>query len=297
MGAEHPPKRSYAQTGADIAPDKPPRRGSGKFSDQAKGEVEVDGSLQQPVTDAESTVDGLSQRGCRELKGVKTDAGGCSKRPCLNERWSLDVRDFDHTQRKVPPHKRTHTSGIRELSARNNSGSPSTCNAIDPSSCIIDPKDSLADWPENKPSRTLPLSPPPSRPSFTQLATDGQQGMKVLFLIDHATKGDAIHHNISAYIHRHSSEMKLLMRKYQKDRSHLQSRFFGKARIICAQLTSGYQFWELEREESNKVDDSSTLARNAQRRTWVLCTATSPQRSIFRMYLRPERQMRRPSRI
>lgn len=75
--------------------------------------------------------------------------------------------------------------------------------------------------------------------------------MKALFLIAHATKGDEIHHNISAYIHSDSSETKLLMAKYQQDRSYLQSRYFSKARIICAQLTSWLEFGEMEGKGSN----------------------------------------------
>ena len=50
--------------------------------------------------------------------------------------------------------------------------------------------------------------------------------MKVLFLIDHATKSDAIHHAIGAYVHPDSSEMVLPMRKYLSDRSSFQSHFF-----------------------------------------------------------------------
>lgn len=40
--------------------------------------------------------------------------------------------------------------------------------------------------------------------------TGGQQGINVLFFIDHATKGDAFHHAIQTFVHEDSSEMKLL---------------------------------------------------------------------------------------
>ena len=70
----------------------------------------------------------------------------------------------------------------------------------------------------------------------------------MLFLIDYATKGDAIHHNISAHVHSDSSEMVLLMRKYLSDRSSFQNQFFAKARTLCAQLTSRFEFQGIDRK-------------------------------------------------
>ncbi|KAF6232613.1 hypothetical protein HO173_009281 [Letharia columbiana] len=94
------------------------------------------------------------------------------------------------------------------------------------------------------------LSSPP-RPAFDQRTTDSQQGMKVLFLIDHATKGDALHHNISPLLIRSTSSPssssipKRLMSKYRSDRSSFQNHFFAKARLIRSQLTSRRDFLDL----------------------------------------------------
>lgn len=58
------------------------------------------------------------------------------------------------------------------------------------------------------------------------------------FLTDHATKGDAIHHAIGAFVHPDSSEMVLLVCNYLSECSSLQNHIFAKARRICAQFTS-----------------------------------------------------------
>lgn len=262
MRAGHSSKRSYDQNDADIDPLEPSQQYSESSPHQSETEIGVDG-FWQSAADAESEVDGYSQRalsGCRDHGEVKTDAGKSSKRPCLEGRYLLDC------------HKPSHSSATREPWPTNDSDSPFLSKAIHPSSphidaqCLQDPQAFLPRKSNHSSSTSLPpplpnrnhalepnpSSPPPSRPTFIQLSNDGQQGIKVLFLIDHATKGDAIHHNISAYIHSDSSQMKLLMAKYQHDRSYLQSRYFSKARIICAQLTSRPEFVTLAEKRGNR---------------------------------------------
>lgn len=259
LRTEHSSKRPYDQFDADLSSSCPQQSEMGVGLDE----------LWQSAADAESEVDGHSQRaliGCRDQGEAETDVTGSSRQLHPGERYFLDPRDFNYTQHEASPQKKAHISATRGFSTINNDASSLRPKVLHPTSCIINHKGSPAELPDITPSRALHLSfsngtqlvkpnpslPPSSRPTFTQLSTDGQQGMKVLFLIDHATKGDAIHHSISAYIHSDSSEMKLLVAKYQKDRSHLQSRYFAKARIICAQLTSRPKFVTLDEKGGNR---------------------------------------------
>ena len=182
------------------------------------------------------------------------------ERPCLEERPLLDVRGLKYTQRKLPLYAAIRSTQEPMLSGYSEDPAASKNPNLNYNpKRMLDHKSSLTSQRNNPPSKPVPqlllhsfhpFEPSPTRPTFNQLATDGQQGMKVLFVIDHATKGDAIHHNLKPFFPSPStsSELKLLMSKYRSDRSNFQNRYIAKARTICAQLTSRHEFIELDME-------------------------------------------------
>lgn len=286
MGAEQALKRSFDQIDAEID-----SRGSSQHSSKRPHEgteldFEVDKSCQQVTEGAHKLIEpeikirlSSLQATLRshDLVGVEAEVGKSSKRPRLDERRLPDPRGF-YMQRKNLPWGSTHTSTAQKTTSSDHDSSPSTSKAARPSGFkfdrrrLLDPKSFFARDPGRSPSKALPTShisstrsPKPSpaaspRPTFDQLAKDGQQGMKVLFLVDHATKGDAVHCKITTMVPEASSEMKLLMNKYRSDRSSFQNRFFAKARTFCAQLTSRHEFLELVDELKDTNTWASRLA-------------------------------------
>lgn len=268
MGVEQSSKRSHDQIDADIETGESLLQSSDNphihISTENKAEESTLVGQQPPhePTNSESEVAGSPKQatsGYRDQVESVSKVGTASKRPCLEERRHFDFRDY--LQRKVSPHAATHRSPTPESTLSKYSDGSSVSKAIHEPKLDSNPRRSL-----NKKSRLIsqqndspskssqhnlkPSESNPPRPVFNQLATDGQQGMKVLFLIDHATKGDAVHHNLKPFFTppSSSSEMKLLMSKLYSGRSHFQNQYFAKARTICAQLTSRRQFTELETE-------------------------------------------------
>ena len=276
MSAEQPLKRSNSNVDGVIEPSEPPQLPSERDHDRMERKSGLDGSspeaseIPDKVTDAKTKGSGPSQQALNRSHSpdeTETELCDFAKRPRLHDRHMLNWKDS--------PYKTTSASAAPSFHADSllifENFRPSFLD-IDPNR-LQDPKAIHAQQPTHPPpSRTLAPSPttnhsrpfnnPPlkpaapspfRRPSLNQLATDGQQALKVLFLIDHATKGDAIHHALSAHIHPSSLEMKHLMFKYRTTRSRLQNAFFAKARTICAQLTTRYEFLELH--EKGKGSD------------------------------------------
>lgn len=279
MGAEQNPTRSHDQIDADIAPYESLQNCSEEFHSRTDTENGVDEYLQQATKRAHEPVDATTEVGWSSQQAnrrsynqfeVESKVGGSSKRPRLDGRRLLDSHGFNYMQRKVSPYPATYPSQIGEPTSSYYSDGPSTSKAVHTPNLNYSPGRLLgskafpASQRNNPPTKSFSHSlldspspsklhnpSPPLRPTFNQLAIDGQQGMKVLFLIDHVTKGDAIHHNLNPFFPSSSpsSEMKLLMSKYRNDRSTFQNRYFAKARTICAQLTSRPEFVELETEQ------------------------------------------------
>ncbi|CAF9942122.1 hypothetical protein IMSHALPRED_003215 [Imshaugia aleurites] len=247
--------------------------------------IEVDESLKQstqmPLESDEAQIEvskssPQAAKRSRDQLEDEIEIGESSKRPRLDERALLNPCGFGYTRRN-----NAHTSATPERTpSKHNSGS-STFKTVRLSSSNFDRRQRLdpkvflpKHWgpsplkasPTPRKGSVSPFKPNPttsSGPNLDQLATDCQQGMKVLFFIDHATKGDAIHHNIRTFVTETSPEMKLLMSKYRNDRSRFQKLFFTKARIICAQLTSAHDFLELDPTRARRLayfDDRCTNA-------------------------------------
>ena len=278
MGAERSSKRSYSQIDAHIELDETSQHSSEASHDDDITEIEVyelsEQAAERPtgLTDAQSEVSKPPQQSSkRPHRGTEfeIEAGELSKRPCLEARRLVHPCSFTYAPPKHSLHRAKHTSSTRDPPSLNPGTGPSSCKTVRRPDAnfdqrrLLDPDSFVTRHHEYSPINTFPTpllhstrpSNPnpaaPSRPSFEQLAADGQQGMKVLFLIDHATKGDAVHFNISRFVHPASTEMKRLMSKYRSDRSNFQSRFFGKARTICAALTSRREFVEMEASKPN----------------------------------------------
>ena len=230
-----------------------------KFTPEATGK-------RHKFTDTETKVRAAFQQAigssyCQDETQTEREIDEFSQLNYLVESHWLDSCDVEHMEGKVLPYEIVHTSTVGELSQIKDHHSPSASKAKGLSDHYFDPNGPQSSQTFLSPSDPFPtlftnhnraprpnsFAPLSSRPSFNQLALDGQQGIKVLFFIDHATKGDAIHYNISAYIHSDSPEMKLLMTRYRVHRSRLQNKFFTKARTICAQLMSRHEFLEIER--------------------------------------------------
>lgn len=270
---------SYDQTDAHIELRETSQPSSETSSDESVIEIEVYEISPLPSERphgsiaAQTAAGGSSQQTTKRPQGpteVEIEVGESSKRPRLEEKRPIHPGSFTYKASKHSPQRATRASSIRSPSLLNYGCGPSACRAVRPSNSsfdrgrLLDPRGFLTRQQENLPSNALPTSlqnsirrsnpnfAAPSRPSFAQLAADGQQGMKVLFFIDHATKGDAIHYNIRRFVNETSLEMKHLMSKYRSDRSSFQNRFFSKARAICAQLTSRHVF-EMEALESNRA--------------------------------------------
>lgn len=283
MGVEQRSKRSYDQIDANIETGESSHHPPERSHHQNDHEVESDESLQQPTarsrdqpTNAETEPCRSSPRAIyesRDQAGIETEVGESSKRPCFDGTRLLDRGDFNYMQRNDPPYRASPISSMQEPTSSNCASGISTSKPPHLPRLHYDRKRPLnrknflpkqRDHPPSKQSSpshptsshfpNAPNTAPPPRPTFNQLATDGQQGMKALFLINHATKGDAINHHIRAFVPSPSStEMRLLMSKYRSDRSTFQNRFFAKARPICAQLTSRREFLETEGAESNRA--------------------------------------------
>ena len=266
MRASHSLKRSYDQVDCEVESSESPYVLSEGCHENPDIKDEVEKSSPQATKrphrpiEAEADITGFSRAaisGSRDQSEVETEVDELSSSPHHNRGRPLDSNAFNLTQRG-----RSFSRRLDLLLPRGSSASKtlrrSRSNAV--------PKRLPDQQHKVSPSETLPtslttvnnshtpdaLNPSPSRPTFTQLATDGQQGMKVLFLVDHATKGDAIHHAIKAYVDERSPEMKLLMSRFLKERCKFQFLFFKKARNICAQLTSRSDFLELERAEVDR---------------------------------------------
>lgn len=271
MSAERSSKRSHDQIDADINPGESSQHHLNEYNSQTESDDEFDASAQLAMEEAQEPIETATEAGessqqaarrhCDPVE-VESEVGDSSKRPCLEERRVLDTRGFNYMQRQLSPYAAARPCSTQEpmLSRYGQRHNPMR---------MQDHKSSLASQWENLPSKSVPKSlpnnlspsgPNPPRPTFNQLATDGQQGMKVLFLIDHATKGDAIHHNLKPFFPSpsSSSELKLLMSKYRIDRSHFQTRYFAKARTICAQLTSRREFLELDTEMEGMVSSRTS---------------------------------------
>ncbi len=266
MRASHSLKRSYYQVDSEVDSGKSPYALSQGCHENPDIENEVEKSSPQAMKrshrpiEAEADISGSSRAaisGSRDQSEVETEVSQHLNSPHHNKGRRLESHAFNYTQRG--------NSSSRKLDLLVTRGSSASKTLRRPRSNAV-PKRLPDQQPKIPPSETLPTSlttingshkpdarsPPPSRPTFTQLANDGQQGMKVLFLVDHATKGDAIHHVIKAYVDERSPEMKLLMSRYLKERCKFQHLFFKKARNICVQLTSRNEFLELERAGVNK---------------------------------------------
>ena len=271
IGAERSSKRSHDHVDADIEPGVSSQHPPKEISGQIDSEDEMNTSLHLAIEATHEAIESTTEAGESPQQAtrrsyspdkVESEVGNSSKRPCLEERRLLDPRGFGCMQRTVSPYATTYPSPTRDFTSSNYGDSPSAPKAIYPPSLDYNPRIVLHPKPRRQkyaPSASIPSSllptfhpsgPNQTRPTFNQLATDGQQGMKVLFLIDHATKGDAIHHNLKPFFPSpsSSSELKLLMSKYRSDRSHFQNRYFAKARTICAHLTSRREFLELDTE-------------------------------------------------
>ena len=271
MGAERPSKRPRDHIDADIEPgvssQHPPKEIRGQIDSEDETDTSLHLAIEETHEPIESTTEagGSPQQAARRSYSpveVESEVGNSSKRPCLEDRRLLDPRGFDCMQRKISPYVSTYPSSTREPTSSNSGNGFSPPKAIYPSSLdcntriVLQPKSRRQKYPPSEPippsllHNLHPSGSNQTRPTFNQLATDGQQGMKVLFLIDHATKGDAIHHNLKPFFPSpsSSSELKLLMSKYRSDRSHFQNRYFAKARTICAHLMSRREFLELDTE-------------------------------------------------
>lgn len=272
MGGEQSSKRPHYQIDADneAGESSPQSSESSHYHSGTENEAEdfpgVNGQRAYESTNAESEVGGSSKQAASRSQDKADDESETtepSKRPCLEERRLLGARGLDHTQHKASAYATTYPSPTREPTSSNYGDGPSApktiCSpSLDYNSRLLrEYQLRFARLQKHSPSGPIPPSllhslhgskPNPTRPTFNQLATDGQQGMKVLFLVDHATKGDAIHHNLKPFFPSpsSSSELKLLMSKYRSDRSNFQNRYFAKARTICAQLTSRREFAELK---------------------------------------------------
>ena len=285
MGAELPFERSHDQMDADSEPDEFSQNFSETYQDQTDSDTELEGILDkstripQDISGAKTKSRGSAQQATKRSLNqaeVEIEVGGSSKRPRSDKSGLRHRRHFNSSQDDNIPYRATRIIPTHEPSPSGNTILPPISKAIHPPNPSIDPRHPLdpkclpTQWPKHSPPQTLTPSllarnhpseaktklntalPPPSRPTFTRLAADGAQGMQVLFLVDHATKGDAVHHAISAYVAEDSSEMKQLMSKYRVGRSSYKTQFFAKARIICAQLVARYEFLELGEEEGDR---------------------------------------------
>ncbi len=266
MGASHSLKRSYDQAESEVESGESSCAFSEGCHDNPDIENEFDKSSPQATKrpkrpiEAETDISESSRAaisGSRDQSEVESEVSEPSNSPHHNRGRRLESNILSYRRRESSFGRRLEQFLAQESSASKILRRPRS-NAV--------PKRLPDQQPKISPSATLPTSlttingshkpdarsTPPSRPTFTQLATDGQQGMKVLFLVDHATKGDAIHHAIKAYVDERSPEMKLLMSRYLKERCKFQHLFFKKARKICVQLTSRYEFLELERAGVNR---------------------------------------------
>ena len=276
MGAESLSERSHDQMDADSGPDEFSQNFSEIYQDETDSDTELEGILDEStrvpheISGAKTKSGGSSQQATKrslDQAEVEIEVGESFKRPRSDKSSLPDPHHSNSLQDDNTLYRATHNFPTHEPSPSSNIILPPTSKAIHPPNPNIDPKYplDLTQRPKHSPPQTLPLQtlplsllarkhpseakarlntalPPPSRPTFTRLAADGAQGMKVLFLVDHATKGDAVHHAISAYVAEDSSEMKLLMSKYRVGRSSYKAQFFAKARIICAQLVARYEF-------------------------------------------------------
>lgn len=172
---------------------------------------------------------------------VETNAEESSKRLCFDKIRLLDPRHFHHMHYTTSPCKAIRPSTNRKPTWCDDDSIRSTPKAKRPQNLNYDPKllagflqhffskpfpSSLLN--HNHPTKSNSRAPLPLRLTFAHLAADGQQDMKVLFLIDHATKGDAIHHAIGAYVHPDSSEMVLLVCNHLSECSSLQNHFLPR---------------------------------------------------------------------
>ena len=229
-------------------------------------------------TDPDIEVEGFSERATRTYRdqvGIETESGESSKCPRLDEGSLLDRHGIDYRESKDPPCGATNTSLVQGSTWSNHADDTSSSKAGLPSNINLHPRRlpgsrafltkqcGSARYEPFPKSRISSMNHPrpntamSSRLNVHQLAADGQQGMKVLFFVDHATRGDAIHYSIQKFVEDTSPEMILLMNKYRKDRDRSQTRFFVKARTICAQLTSRHEFLGMDGLDNNK---SSRLA-------------------------------------
>ena len=269
MSAEQTLKRSNSQIDGVSDPSKPPLLPSERDHDHIERNSGLDRSS-PGATEIPDKVTDAKTKGAinRSHSPAESDTELCdfSKRSRLDDGRLLKWKNWPHETNSTSAAPSSHADSL--LTFEN--FRPSFLD-IDPKR-LQDPKAINAQQPTHPPpSRTLapsptinhsrppnnpPLKPaapsPARRPSLNQLSTDGQQALKVLVLIDHATKGDAIHHALSADIHPNSLEMKHLMFKYRTHRSKLQNAFFAKARTICAQLTTRHEFVELHEKGSDR---------------------------------------------
>ena len=261
----------------------------------------------EPTTSTEISVgESFALATCRphETFSIKTPVNECSKRPRHDSRRLRNFPGFNYRQRSIALGSATPTSTIPNPKHDNHFSNPSPSRPLFSKNLthkfihLPYPPNHLFKPSETPPPKPLPApiipnlipNPTPPRPTFTQLAAAAQLGTRVLFLIDHATKSDALHHHLRAILPPSSSSssnaLRLLMRKCRSERSHLQNRYFAKARTICLQLVSAREFLDLVgTEPQTNSDRARRLAYfRAHCTTTLLATLHRPLASAIAMH-------------
>ncbi|CAD6575955.1 MAG: hypothetical protein ASARMPREDX12_007656 [Alectoria sarmentosa] len=307
-GAVHSSKRSHEQ----IEPGESSQHSSERSHNQSDTDTKVD----QPTSKATSrpheptSTETSFSESCPQISyrpheptSIKTSVNECSKRPRHDSRRLLNSPGFDYRQRSIALDSATPTSTIPNPKHDNHFSNPSPSRPLFSKNLthkfihLPNPPNHLLKPSETPPPKPLPApiipnlipNPTPPRPTFAQLAAAAQLGTRVLFLIDHATKSDALHHHLQTILPPSSSSstaLRLLMRKCRSERSHLQNRYFAKARTICLQLVSAREFLDLVgTEPQTSSDRARRLAYfTAHCTTTLLATLHRPLASAIAMH-------------